>query len=357
MRQGRAKYVYPGSNTPSGFKSFYYQGMKDLEQVFILKGGPGCGKSTLMRKIGLAMLERGYDVEFWQCSSDNDSLDGVLIPALSVGVIDGTPPHNIDPRYPGAVEEIVDLGQHWQASELRKSKREIVDLSERISGRFTACYALLADLGEQLQDAQDARQEALDADKLERKLGELEEAVFRPAAGRARHLFSSAITPRGLISFADAISRRASRRYLLIGPPGGGKEALLSRMAALSERYGHRAELYHSALLPDNIELLYLPDLALALLDCGETAPEALPGDSIIVCDEELLREGAKCAPAAAPRTAEIVELAAACLSEAKGLHDQLEAYYRKAMDFSAVDNTANRLFNRILALTAEPEA
>ena len=71
MRQGKAKYVFPGSNTPAGFVSFYREGLNNIERLFILKGGPGTGKSTLMRKIGLAMLERGYDVEFWQCSSDN----------------------------------------------------------------------------------------------------------------------------------------------------------------------------------------------------------------------------------------------------------------------------------------------
>lgn len=358
MRQGRAKYVFPGSNTPSGFRSFYYEGFRDLEQVFILKGGPGCGKSTLMRKIGLAMMERGYDVEFWQCSSDNDSLDGVLIPALSVGIIDGTPPHNIDPKYPGAVEEIVDIGQHWQASELRRQRREIIELSQRVSGKFTACYQLLAGLGDTLQARQAERQALLDAGQVERKLGELEEAIFRPAGGRGRHLFSSAVTPRGMISFADAISRRARKRYLFTGPLGGGKELLLKGLAALATRYGHRVELYHHTLLPDNIELLYLPDLSLALLDCGDTQPEILPGDTVVVCDEELLREVSAAAeetPAVA--VTEIIDQAAALLGEAKSLHDQLETFYRKAIDFSAVDNTANRLFNRILALTAEPEA
>ena len=97
MRQGKATYVFPGSNTSAGFLSFYREGLKAIDNVFILKGGPGCGKSTLMRKIGLNMLERGYDVEFWQCSSDNDSLDGVVIPDISAAIIDGTPPHDRAP--------------------------------------------------------------------------------------------------------------------------------------------------------------------------------------------------------------------------------------------------------------------
>jgi polynucleotide 5'-kinase involved in rRNA processing len=94
MRQGKSRYLFPGSNTPEGFYSFYEEGLKGLDKVFILKGGPGVGKSTLMRKIGQTMLERGYDLDFWQCSSDCDSIDGVIIPALSLAVIDGTAPHD-----------------------------------------------------------------------------------------------------------------------------------------------------------------------------------------------------------------------------------------------------------------------
>ncbi|MGI6361693.1 MAG: ATPase [Bacillota bacterium] len=92
MRQGKARYIFPGSNTPQGFHSFYQEVLQGLERIFILKGGPGVGKSTLIRKIGQAILDRGYDVEFWQCSSDCDSLDGVMIPALSLAVVDGTTP-------------------------------------------------------------------------------------------------------------------------------------------------------------------------------------------------------------------------------------------------------------------------
>jgi len=47
-----------------------------------------------MRKIGEEMLERGYDVEFHCCSSDNGSLDGVVIPAIKVAMLDGTAPQS-----------------------------------------------------------------------------------------------------------------------------------------------------------------------------------------------------------------------------------------------------------------------
>lgn len=86
---------YLGANAPSGFYSLYDQ-LIDPDQaqdVMILKGGPGCGKSSLMRKVGAAMEERGLTVEYIQCSGDPDSLDAVVIPALATAIVDGTAPH------------------------------------------------------------------------------------------------------------------------------------------------------------------------------------------------------------------------------------------------------------------------
>ena len=48
---------YLGANAPTGFYSLYDQ-MLDPEKardIRILKGGPGCGKSTLMKQVGRAM--------------------------------------------------------------------------------------------------------------------------------------------------------------------------------------------------------------------------------------------------------------------------------------------------------------
>lgn len=93
MRFGRIKNVYPGGNTVRGFFSLYDSALQNLQRLYILKGGPGTGKSTLIRQVGLAMVDRGYDIEFLHCSSDNRSLDGVIIPAVGVGIVDGTAPH------------------------------------------------------------------------------------------------------------------------------------------------------------------------------------------------------------------------------------------------------------------------
>ena len=219
MRQGKIRYVFPGSNTPSGFHSFYEEGLKGIDRIFIMKGGPGVGKSTLMRKIGTAMADRGYDVEFWQCSSDNDSLDGVLVQSLSVAVIDGTAPHVVDPRYPGAIDEIINLGEHWNDTYLREHKKEIIELTGQVGDRFTKAYDLLSQAGQLRTQWEKIYYVHVNHHKITAEAENLMDEIFCQKTPATRHLFASAVTPKGFMTFAENLTAPYPRRYILQGRP------------------------------------------------------------------------------------------------------------------------------------------
>ena len=53
-------YFFLGANSEEGFFSLYDQLLGGrLDDLMILKGGPGCGKSTFMRRVGAAMERAG----------------------------------------------------------------------------------------------------------------------------------------------------------------------------------------------------------------------------------------------------------------------------------------------------------
>ena len=81
-----------GANAPGGFFSLYDQLLppEQAQVIYILKGGPGCGKSTLMRRIGGWAGEAGLETECILCSGDPDSLDAVILPGLGAAIVDGT---------------------------------------------------------------------------------------------------------------------------------------------------------------------------------------------------------------------------------------------------------------------------
>ena len=111
MKNNFASY-FLASNSGKGFYSLFDQlhTPGDGWVLYIIKGGPGTGKSSMMKKIAETAENKGYFYEKIYCSSDPESLDGIIIPELKVSVADGTSPHIIEPKYPGVTEKIINLG-------------------------------------------------------------------------------------------------------------------------------------------------------------------------------------------------------------------------------------------------------
>ena len=88
-----------GANSPTGFYSLYDQLLppEQASAIYILKGGPGCGKSTMMRRVAALAQEAGEPVEYILCSGDPDSLDAILLPGKKAALVDGTAPHGTAP--------------------------------------------------------------------------------------------------------------------------------------------------------------------------------------------------------------------------------------------------------------------
>ena len=69
------------ANSRRGFVSFFEDFIAESfeRDIYMLKGGPGCGKSTLIRRVCQPLARDGEPVEHIYCSSDPDSLDGMVL--------------------------------------------------------------------------------------------------------------------------------------------------------------------------------------------------------------------------------------------------------------------------------------
>jgi hypothetical protein len=136
---------FAGANSGHGFVSYYDSILKDgkIEKVYILKGGPGTGKSSFMKKAAEYALRRGMSVESYICSSDPDSLDGVVIDGR-LAILDGTAPHSVEPQLAGVRDEIVNLGIFWDDIALGKRAPEIEELSKSKSDAYKKAYRYLS---------------------------------------------------------------------------------------------------------------------------------------------------------------------------------------------------------------------
>jgi len=89
--------------------TFYRDLIASCRRRYIIKGAPGTGKSVLVKKVAEAAAERGYRVDMIHCLFDPQSIDMVFIPELSVIIVDGTPPHVIEPQSPR--DKVIDMLQ------------------------------------------------------------------------------------------------------------------------------------------------------------------------------------------------------------------------------------------------------
>lgn len=349
---GRIRHFFPGGNTSQGFFSFYeYMVKPSVKRKMVLKGGPGVGKSTFMKKIGQFFADRGADVEYYWCSSDNNSLDGVVIGRQEICLLDGTAPHVIDPRFPGAVDEIINLGQFWNREQISGKRSEIISLSSSIASCFSRAYIRLNEAAQAYTEWSSFLTEVRDDAAAHRNISALTEDFLRgspPGQDAPRHLFAAAITPQGVVNHIESLIDNNYAFFGVKGSPGSGIKDLFDHTDYLIKLNHISAEIYHNPLLPNEIDCIILPMQKTVMLDMSSTIVEyerSLPHtkfkrwlDFDQFADLSSLKAAQEHLEASDKRLQENIAAAVAYIKEAKEQHDLLETYYIPAMDFTGLE-------------------
>jgi len=366
VEKGRIRRMFPAGNTTVGFYNrFHYIIGPDANRIFIIKGGPGVGKSTFMNAVSEEMVNRGYDVEHHHCSSDPDSLDGLVIPSLKIALMDGTAPHIVDPKAPGVVDEILNLGEFWDEKKIAKHKDEVLKTNQKTSKIFRIAYTLLKQSKAAYDEWQGYVAEAVDRGKYNRISRLLVESVFEgvvsnySTAPKARHLFGSGITPKGVLDFKDSLLTENMRLFSIKGQPGTGVKELIGRVAQEAEEMGLFTEQFHCPYEPEKLDMLIIPSINTVVMN--NTQPHHFdlarlehikPLEEIdldITIRKERLEEYEPERLDAELRSSDLLEKGIAHLTRAKVAHDESEGFYVQAMDYDRVKKKRDEVLERIL--------
>lgn len=348
-----------GANSPTGFYSLYDHLLspEQARAIYILKGGPGCGKSTLMRRIGAWAEEAGLETEYILCSGDPDSLDAVILPQKAVAIVDGTAPHVVEPKYPGAVERYVNMGDCYDKGALWPLRAEIRDCMSGYKGCYQRAYRCLGAASEIMED----QRAALVTEELSRKLAKRAHGILSrelprrksQRSGQMKQRFLGAVTHRGPMCLYDTALAQCDKVYDLSDSCGLAHELLVHLLAGAAAE-GCDTVVCPDPMAPDRLAHLLIPEQGLAFL--SSTAALPFPGSPYrrirldAAAESELLRHSRPRLRFAKKVSAALVEEAVSSLAQAKAMHDDLEAIYNPHVDFDLVDRTARTIWSDILS-------
>ena len=346
-----------GANTPQGFYSLYHQliNYETANTVYILKGGPGCGKSTLMRQVAAAAEQAGADAECILCSGDPDSLDGVILPQQGIALVDGTAPHVVEPICPGVIDRYVNLGRCYDTTALSALRQEITACTTDYKACYTRAYRCLAAAAQITDDLRTTLLTPQLEQKIQKRtVGILSREVRRRTghpAGQVTQRFLSAITAKGQITLFQTAQAQCGRIYELSDSYGLAHSMLTHLLAGITAA-GYDVVACPSPMAPDRLEHLIVPQLSLAFLSSSPAAP--FPGRPYrrirldAMADADLLRRSRPRLRFSKKVAASLVEEAISSLAQAKAMHDELEALYNPHVDFDRVNRMAQTMIHEI---------
>lgn len=346
-----------GANTPKGFVSFFdelYNPYK-TSGAYIIKGGPGTGKSTFMKKAAEEIEKRGISVERVHCSSDPKSLDGIIAPDIDFSLADGTSPHVLEPKFPGAAENIINLSQFWNESILKENRDTIIRLTLENSLCHRRSVGYLSAAGSIDSQSKSLVQKFIRTEKIDSFVTrftqrELKKKPLKEPGKRYRR-FLSAITPDGTVLFEESLTRLAYRIIALEDKSSVASSIILQRIGDIAIRKGYDVIFCPCPLDPSGCEHIIIPDAGLAVVTVKKEHPFTLQADRVIHCDRfvrEEVSEYRQTLKLNLKLKNLLIGESVRMLMQARQIHDLLEKEYAKAMDFDALTEYTEEFINKI---------
>jgi len=171
-KTGITKDRFFGAATPLGPVDYVEQITSNISKRYFIKGRPGTGKSTMLKRLVKEAEKRGFDVDVYHCGFDPNSLDMVLINELDFVIFDSTAPHEYFPTKEN--DEIIDMYQiiikHGTDEKYQKQLDQII---LRYKLEVDAGTTFLNEVKDKIDELEKIYMNLLDLDELTRLAEEI----------------------------------------------------------------------------------------------------------------------------------------------------------------------------------------
>ncbi len=343
-----------GANSPKGFYSKFDQlfNYKDGCRSVLIKGGPGTGKSTVLKKAAAVLKDKGLSTELIYCTADTDSLDAVITADGSFSMLDATLPHAVEPKYPGAYEETLDLSDCWDKSVLKNNAAKIMALFDANRELHTKARKYIAAAAELLDEAARLSAETLLPEKIAHTASRICAREFgkkRRRTGSEKLRFLSAVTDKGVTMFQNTPKILCDKIYVLEDDCGAASRIFMNTVRRMALDYGFDIITCRCGIFPgEKNEHIFIPEIRLGFMTSNRRHPVLAQPYRVIHAKRfsaEKQTGKSKLRIRFCLRTAaQLLDEAAAHMKEAKVVHDRLEEKYIAAMDFDKVGRKTTEL-------------
>lgn len=332
-----------GGASPTGFSTSFWTEHSGYYGYY-LKGGPGTGKSTLMKRIAADFA--GEDISCWHCASDPHSLDAVVLEERGIFIADATAPHESGTQLPYVTGETVDLAEGLSPLTLRENRTEIIRLLQENTAAHCQVRRGLSGILEMESMISDAAAPAVQREKLAGFAARFGRRLLPKASGSQGCIFSRqsmALTPDGIIRYLpDGFDL-----MLVHDPMRVAGEMFLKQLAESAAEAGTVCEVTRSLTRPEQPPvMLIFPALRFAVVTVTDAAAPDLPASVSCIkmqrfYDAAVLRKHRSLIRFSSKTAAQTEQKVTALLAEALCIHDQLESYYVRALDTAFLDRKA----------------
>ena len=353
---GRERAFFISANGYDGFRTWHddlYRS-EEFERVFVILGGPGTGKSSLMRKVAEAGEAVGAECEYIYCSSDPQSLDGILLTkgVHKIAMLDGTAPHERGAPVPGAIDEFVHLGECWSAKILTQRRQEILQKKQENALCYQQARRYLTLAGAAAKALDSELDIIMDQTKLQDVVARELRSIRKTPSPYEKQRYISACGMNGVVRFNTLAQEN---EVVCVSDECGGAHRYLNEMRRqLCDAGCYGFWSFPSCFDDKKIEGVYLPQNKRLYLTNQIAAEGKKINIKRFVIPQKEVKERIHIRRFLRVRE-EMIRMACQSLAEAGARHFELEEIYGTAMDFTKKEKMTYSLCNRIRAILCAP--
>ena len=362
MNNNISSHFFLSVNSPNGVFSIFRELYNPTDNWFcyILKGGPGTGKSTLMKKIAEKSIAKGNYTELIHCSSDLNSLDAVIIPCLKTAIVDGTSPHTLDPTFPGLSDTVINLCDCWNSKKLLKHKSALLDLYQKNKSFHDTSKKYLHAYGQIDKEMKKIIENCTLKNEISTYCEKFSKKIFKNSSSSIcseKLRFISSITPNGHICFEESLNSQADKIFIIEDNFSVVGNLILQNLRNIALNHRLNITTCLQPLAPDKeIEAIIIPELKIAFKiensktlysDTNEkieykkistnkflNTTELSKHKNLIALNREICKE--------------LLYKSVNNLHNALLVHNEIEEFYKSSMNYSKLDKISDKLLSKI---------